>query len=205
MSAKQRTRRDVSALTGIPVKRLKQRNLTKHEWKLAMDAAGRISELKIITDETPAQNPSQIRAACNRVVSEYGRLDLIELDYFQLCQADKPTSNRVQDLEGISKELVTIIKDFDVPLIGTAQVTSKAIAQRATKEPDLTDVFGSSALLKDGYFISFIYRDEYYNPDTTTRPGQAELIVRAHRDGDTPRINLQFDGPTAQFRNLARS
>jgi replicative DNA helicase len=191
-------------MTGLSVKALKTRQLTPSQMARAYEAAGKISKLKLITEQAPAQSPSQIRAACNRVISQYGRLDLIEIDYFQLCQADKPTSNRVQDLEEISKALVTIIKDFDVPLVGTAQVTSKAIAQRSNKEPDLTDVFGSSALLKDGYFISFIHRDEYYNPETTTRPGEADLIVRAHRDGDTPRIKLQFDGPTAVFRALAR-
>ena len=29
----------------------------------------------------------------------------------------------------------------------------------------------------------FIYRDEYYNPETTERPGEAELIIAKHRNG----------------------
>lgn len=204
MTAKQRMRRDVAILTGISVKALKTKLLADHQWTVALDAVGKLSNLHLITDDTPAQCPSHIRSVCNRVMAEYGRIDLIELDYFQLCQADKPTSNYVADLMTISSQLVAIVKDFNVPLVGTAQVTSKQIDMRNNKEPHLSDVYGSTALIKDGYFISFIYRDEYYNPDTTQRPGEADLIVRAHRDGDTPRIALQFDGPTAQFRNLSR-
>lgn len=204
MSAKQRMRRDIAALTGIPVKALKTRDLQDREWPIVMDTVGQLSNLHMITDDTPSQNPNHIRSVCNRVMAEYGRIDLIELDYFQLCTADKPSNNEVQNLEQISKQMVAIVKDFNIPLIGTAQVTSKAIDQRGNKEPHLSDVFGSTALIKDGYFVGFIYRDEYYNPDTTERPGEADLIVRAHRDGDTPRIRLQFDGPTALFRNLAK-
>ena len=82
---------------------------------------------------------------------------------------------------------------------------SKSIGKRQDKRPQLDDVFGSSALAKEGYFIGMLYRDEYYNPDTTDRPHVAELIVRAHRDGPTPTLDFYFDGPTASFRNLKKN
>jgi replicative DNA helicase len=202
MSAKQRTRRDISMMTGIPITKLKRRDLTAEEMQRAFDAAGRLSQSALIIDQTPGVTPSQMRATINRVLLDYGRLDLIELDYFQLGDIDKPTANRVSDLETYSRNIAHIAREYSVPFIGTAQVLSKSIEQRGDKRPYLSDVFGSSALAKDGYMIAFIYRDEYYNPDTTERPNQGELIIRAHRDGDTPTIRLYFDGPTAQYRDL---
>lgn len=204
MSARQRTRRDVAMITKIPINRLRKRELSEYEMNQAFAAAGRLSELSLIIDETPGTTPSQIRATLNRVLMDYGRVDLVEVDYFQLGEVDEPTKNRVADLETFSRQLAHIAREYRVPVIGTAQVLSKSIEQRADKRPYLSDVFGSSALAKDGYLVAFLYRDEYYNPDTTEMPGMAELIIRAHRDGSTAVIDLAFHGPTAEYRDMAR-
>lgn len=204
MSARQRTRRDIAMMTKIPITALKQKHLTKEQWAKAFEAAGRLSECALIIDETPGIKPAQMRASLNRVLMDYGRIDLIEYDYFQLGEADTPSKNRVTDLEYISRQMANIAREYDAPVIGTAQVLSKAIDNRSNKRPLLSDVHGSAALAKDGYMIAFLYRDEYYNPDSTDTPNQGELMIRAHRDGDTPTIGLYFDGPTAEYRNLKK-
>ena len=169
--------------------------------QIAMETVGKLSETRMIIDDARGVTPSQIRATLHSTILKYGTVDLLEVDYFQLLEADKATSNRVSDLETISRKVVNIIGEFNVPMIMTAQVLSKSIDQRQEKRPNFSDIFGSSAPMKDAYFVSFLYRDEYYNPDTTSWPGEGELIVRAHRDGDTPTIGLVFDGPTATFKN----
>lgn len=204
MSARQRTRRDVAMMTGIPINKLKRRDLTQAEMGAAFQAAGRLGEVALRIDETPGITPSQMRASINRVLMDYGRIDLLELDYFQLGEVDKPTNNRVSDLETYSRNIAQIAREYNVPFVGTAQVLSKSIEQRSDKRPYLSDVFGSSALAKDGYLIAFLYRDEYYNPDSTERPNQADLIIRAHRDGSTGEVSLYFNGPTAHYRDLQR-
>jgi len=204
MSAKQRTRRDISVMTKIPIISLKRKTLTADERQRAYKAAGELSRLSLIIDDTPGITPGHIRSTLNRVLMQYGRVDLVEVDYWQLMNSDDPKNNRVQELEDISRGLVHVIRDFKVPLIATAQVLSKTIDNRHDKRPLLSDVHGSAALAKDAYFISFLYRDEYYNPDTTDSPGVAELIVRAHRDGGAPNIKFVFDGPTAKFYNAQK-
>lgn len=205
MSARQRTRRDVAMMTHIPINRLKARQLSELEMSQAFAAAGKLSELALVIDETPGITPSQMRATVNRVLLDYGRIDLVELDYFQLGEVDKPSNNRVSDLETYSRFLAQgLAREYSVPVIGTAQVLSKSIENRSDKRPILSDVFGSSALAKDGYLVGFLYRDEYYNPDSTDVPGMGELIIRAHRDGAPAVIDLAFHGPTAEYRDMAR-
>lgn len=203
MSARQRTRRDIAMMTGLSIEQLKRRELTSAQMSQAMAAAGRLSEAPLRIDETPGITPSKMRASLNRVLMDYGRIDLIELDYFQLGEVDKPTANRVSDLETYSRNIAQIAREYAVPIVGTAQVLSKSIEQRSDKRPYLSDVFGSSALAKDGYLIAFLYRDEYYNPDTTEMPNTAELIIRAHRDGSPGVIMLNFHPATSSFRNAA--
>lgn len=204
MSAKQRMRRDVSRLSKLSISQLKQRYLNEAEMKQAYECVAKINECRLAIDDRGALRPSQLRMSMSRVLMRYGRLDLVEVDYFQLMEPDDKNSNRVNELDSISRSIAQLAKGFDVPIVMTAQVVSKSIDTRKEKRPHLSDVYGSSSLQRDAYFIAFIYRDEYYNPDTTERPGIAEVIIRAHRDGATGQVDLYFNGPTASFRNLER-
>jgi replicative DNA helicase len=58
---------------------------------------------------------------------------------------------------------------------------------------------------EDAEVVIGIYRDEYYNPDTSERPGVAELILLKHRNGGLKTVDMFFDGPVPMFRPLARN
>lgn len=206
MDAKLRMRRDVAAITRIPIEKLKRRDLTEQERNDAFAAVELLRSLPLVTAEKPGIRPHEVKAALNQAYRKYGQVDLIEVDYWQKLEPDRGRDNNSGELEEISKALHNIIKDrrMAVPLIGTAQVLSKAISQRQNKRPQESDVFGSSSLMKDAYLMAYLYRDDYYNPDTTQRPNIAEVDVRLHRDGPTGVIDLYWHGPTATFRNLQR-
>ena len=51
--------------------------------------------------------------------------------------------------------------------------------------------------------VCFLYRDEYYNPDTEKK-NQAELIVSKHRNGSTGTVDLSWLGMYTKFANLEK-
>ena len=48
----------------------------------------------------------------------------------------------------------------------------------------------------------FVYRDEYYNPDTKDQ-GIAEVIVGKNRGGEVGTAKLTFVGAHTSFENIA--
>ena len=118
-------------------------------------------------------------------------------------QAEHPTSNRVQEVSEISRELKGLARELDVPVIAAAQL-SRAVESRQNKRPQLSDLRDSGSIEQDADVVMFIYRDDYYNPDNSERPNIAEVNVAKHRNGPTGAIDLFWHGKLATFRNLHR-
>jgi replicative DNA helicase len=202
MSAEQLIQRMVSTETHIDSQRLRRGDLHENEWELFYQAIGRLSEAPIFIDDTPSISPLQLRTKCRRLYAEYG-LDMIMIDYLQLMQADRANNNRVQEISEISRGLKALARELDVPVIAASQL-SRAVEQRQNKRPILSDLRESGSIEQDADVVIFIYRDEYYNPDTSERPNIAEISVAKHRNGPTGTVDLFWHGKLATFRNLQR-
>lgn len=202
MSGEQLVQRMIAAETKIDSQRLRRGQLADHEWPIFMEAIGRLSEARIFIDDTPSITPNQLRTKCRRLYAEHG-LDMVIIDYLQLMQAERTTNNRVQEISEISRGLKGLARELDVPVLAAAQL-SRAVEQRQDKRPLLSDLRDSGSIEQDADIVMFIYRDEYYNPDTTERPNIAELNIAKHRNGPTGAIDLYWHGKLATFRNLQR-
>lgn len=62
----------------------------------------------------------------------------------------------------------------------------------------------SGALEQDADVVMFVYREEYYEPETD-RKGEADIMVEKHRNGPTGTIALTFAGQYTRFENFART
>jgi replicative DNA helicase len=185
MSGEQLVQRMIAAETRIDSQRLRRGDLGDHEWAIFLEALGRLSESRIFIDDTPSITPMQLRTKCRRLHAEHG-LDMVMIDYLQLMQAEHPTSNRVQEVSEISRELKGLARELDVPVVAAAQL-SRAVEQRQNKRPLLSDLRDSGSIEQDADVVMFIYRDDYYNQDNSERPNVAEV-----------------NGQLATFRNLHR-
>lgn len=202
MSGEQLVQRMVAAETRIDSQRLRRGQLQEQEWPIFLEAIGRLSETKIFIDDTPSITPLQLRTKCRRLYAEHG-LDMIMLDYLQLMQAERTSNNRVQEISEISRSLKGLARELDVPVV-TASQLSRAVESRQDKRPQLSDLRDSGSIEQDADVVMFIYRDEYYNPETTDRPNIAEVSVAKHRNGPTGVVDLYWHGKLASFRNLRR-
>jgi replicative DNA helicase len=202
MSGEQLVQRMISAETRIDSQRLRRGDVREQEWPIFMEAVGRLSETRIFIDDTPSITPMQLQTKSRRLYAEHG-LDMIMIDYLQLMQAERSFSNRVQEISEISRALKSLARELDVPVVAAAQL-SRAVEQRQEKRPMLSDLRDSGSIEQDADVVMFIYRDEYYNPDSTDRPNIAEISVAKHRNGPTGTIDLYWHGKLATFRNLQR-
>ena len=202
MSAEQLVQRMIAAETRIDSQRLRRGDLHEHEWPIFMEAVGRLSETRLFIDDTPGLTPTQLRAKSRRVYAEHG-IDLIMVDYLQLMQTNRSNPNRVQEISEISRSLKGLARELDVPVLAAAQL-SRAVEQRQDKHPVLSDLRDSGSIEQDADVVMFIYRDEYYNPDTTEKPNIAEVTIAKHRNGPTAAVDLYWHGKLATFRNLQR-
>ncbi len=176
--------------------------LLESEMPVFYETIGRLSESHIFIDDTPGVTPRDLRTKCRRLYAEHG-IDLVMVDYLQLMQSDHSNNNRVQEISEISRGLKLLARELDVPVVAAAQL-SRAVESRQDKHPMLSDLRDSGSIEQDADIVMFIYRDEYYNPETTERPNIAEISIAKHRNGPTGSIDLYWHSQLATFNNLQR-
>lgn len=182
----------------IETGRLRSGRIAAHEWERLGHAIASLSEAQIYVDDTPGITVEEIRTKVRALSAAHG-LGMIIIDYLQIMGGTG--ENRVLELSKITRELKTIAREFNVPVIALSQL-SRGVESRTNKRPMMSDLRESGSLEQDADLIVMLYRDEYYNPDTPDR-GVAEVIITKHRDGPTGTVRLLFDPQFTQFKNLA--
>ena len=150
--------------------------------------------------DTPALSPGELRARARRLKREHD-LGLIVIDYLQLMQVPGNKENRATEISEISRGLKALAKELDIPVVALSQL-NRSLEQRTDKRPVMADLRESGAIEQDADVIIFIYRDEYYNPDSSDK-GTAEIIIGKQRNGPTGTIRLTFLGHYTKFANYA--
>ena len=171
--------------------------------KLA-SASGILSEAPIYIDDTPGISIMEIRAKCRKLKMEKD-IGLIVIDYLQLIQgsSNKRNASREQEISEISRSLKILAKELDVPVIALSQLSRAAEQRKDDHRPMLSDLRESGAIEQDADIVMFIYREDYYNPETENK-NVAEIILAKHRGGSTGTVNLAWLSNYTKFANLQR-
>ncbi|MCL2565274.1 MAG: replicative DNA helicase [Defluviitaleaceae bacterium] len=201
MSKIQIVNRLLCAVAKVDSQNLRTGNLDSSDWSKIVAALGPLSEAPLYIDDTPGITVGELRAKCRRLKMEKG-LELIIIDYLQLMSGSRRNENRQQEVSEISRNLKAIAREMDAPVIALSQL-SRAVESRGDKRPMLSDLRESGAIEQDADMVMFIYRDEYYNPESEKR-GQAEIIIAKHRNGPTGTVDLRFIDKYTRFESLER-
>jgi replicative DNA helicase len=200
MSSEQLVQRLIAQETGIDSQRLRTGKLEDDEWPLFAHALEVLGDTVIFLDDTPALTPLQLRTKCRRLHLEF-QLDLILVDYLQLMSSGVRSENRVQEVSYISRNIKVLARELNVPVLAAAQL-SRAIEQRADKEPQLSDLRESGSLEQDADIVMFIHRPELYEKDTL-KQNLAQIKIAKHRNGPVGTVELIFRSNIAKFENAA--
>jgi replicative DNA helicase len=166
--------------------------LPPEEYLRITQEVARLGMAPLFIDDSASPSLREIRAKMRRLKVKYN-IGLIIIDYIQLLEnADERRSeNRQQEVSQISRGLKTMAREFNVPVIALSQL-NRSVDARDDHRPRMSDLRESGALEQDADLILFLYRDEYYNKESTTNKNMAEVIVGKHRNGPTGDVKLAF-------------
>ncbi|HIR50915.1 MAG TPA: replicative DNA helicase [Candidatus Avoscillospira avicola] len=191
MSREQLAMRLLSNESFVDNQKLLTGRLTEEEWTKISIASSALSQTDIRVDDNPSISVAEMNAKCRRL----DNLGLVLIDYLQLMTSagtgqTSNNANRVQVVSDISRALKIMAKELNVPVICLSQL-SRANESRTDKRPMLSDLRESGAIEQDADEVLFIYRDDYYHPDTPEK-NVAEIIVAKNRHGETGTVKLQW-------------
>lgn len=201
MSKEQLALRLLCTESNISSHRLRTGNLHQNAWEQISTAIDRLSMAPIYIDDSSSVSTAEIRAKARRLSAELKGLGLIVIDYLQLMEG--PGETRTMELSKITRSLKGIARELNVPMIALSQL-SRSVESRQTKRPLLSDLRESGSIEQDADIVMFIYRDEYYNPDTKDI-NMAEIIISKYRNGPTGTCKVYFNKNTTYFGNLQDS
>ncbi|HLM78755.1 MAG TPA: replicative DNA helicase [Rubrobacteraceae bacterium] len=216
MSKEQLVQRLISQITRIKTQDLRSGNVKAEDWPKLVRGVAEVGRAPIWIDDSAGITLMEIRAKVRRLASRLhaqtsadgqssAPLSLVVVDYLQLMVgslAGNRSENRQQEIAEISRGLKVLARDLNVPVLAIAQL-SRAVEQRHDKRPLLSDLRDSGAIEQDADMVMFLYRDEYYNPDSDDK-GIAEVIIGKHRNGPTGKVQLAWLEQYTKFASLAR-
>lgn len=171
-------------------------------WAKVTNAVGGLKELDgfLEIDDASSQTVLDLRIQCKKLVKKRGKLNMILVDYLQIMSGGK-AENRTQEISNISKGLKALAKEFDCPVIALSQLSRK-VEERADKRPINSDLRESGSIEQDADLIMFVYRDEYYNPNSPDK-GLAEINIGKQRNGPLGKVGAVFQGQFNAFLPMA--
>jgi replicative DNA helicase len=197
----------------VDVSKIRSGNIGKDDWINLTESASKLGHLPLWLDDTPAIGLLDVRARVRRLQAEIARrstdgpkaerLGLVAIDYLQLMSGRQGAQSREQEISELSRGLKQLAKEMGVAVIALSQLNRSVETRTAGhKRPQLSDLRESGAIEQDADAIMFIYRDDYYNPEST-EPDTAELILSKQRNGPTGTIKLRFNKACTRFENRA--
>ncbi|MBR4723569.1 MAG: replicative DNA helicase [Clostridia bacterium] len=169
------------------------------DWARLGKVLDKIASAPLYIDDSSNITVSEIHAKCQRIKQVHG-LSMVVIDYLQLMRDDTHTESRQVEISAISRALKIMSKELDVPVIALSQL-SRANEARKDKRPMLSDIRESGAIEQDADMVIFIYRDDYYNPDTNDK-NIAEINIAKHRTGEVGTFKLGWQGKYTKFVNV---
>jgi replicative DNA helicase len=199
MVAKELSMRLLSSRAKVDSKRIRTKNFLESDLRNIGGAVKDLSSYPIFINDSGESTILDIQSQCRKIQAEQG-LGMIVIDYLQLMSSHNKALSREQQISEMSRGLKTLAKELECPVVALSQL-NRGVESRPNKRPNTADLRESGAIEQDADIVMFVYRDEYYNPDTK-EPGVAEIIVGKNRGGETGTAKLAWVGQYTSFENL---
>lgn len=206
MSTQQLVQRMLCSRARVNMKKIRSGMLARAEHGKLNDAAAALSESSIFIDDTASLTIFELRAKARRMRDRH-RIELIAIDYLQLCRSTsrRGQDNRQIEIAEISSGIKALAKELEIPIIVLAQLNRQP-EQRGGGKPRMSDLRESGSLEQDADVVALLVRPEVYEEDEDARSemaGKAELLIAKQRNGPIGEIPLTFIKEYTRFENAA--
>ena len=199
MSSNQLIHRIFSSRGLIPMFNLKSGNLDDAHTQKLIKVSNKLSQSKLLINDE-ISNLMSLRSIARKLKRE-NDIKLIIIDYLQLLEGTR-RENRNLEISEISRSLKILAKELDIPIIALSQL-SRSVESRQVKKPMLSDLRESGSLEQDADIVMFLYREDYYNPETENK-NITDVIIAKNRNGPTGTIPVYFHKEYVRFQDLAK-
>ncbi|WP_304066388.1 replicative DNA helicase [Megamonas hypermegale] len=200
MSSSQLLQRIFSSYGIIPYENMKTGNLNNAEWDQLIKISDAVAASQLVINDTVGLNVMNIRSIARKLKREKD-IELIIIDYLQLIQSAK-RENRNQEISEISRALKLLARELDIPIIALSQL-SRSVESRQNKKPMLSDLRESGSLEQDADVVMFLYREDYYEPETENK-NITDVIIAKHRNGPIDTTKVFFHKDYVRFQDLVK-
>ena len=204
MNTKQITNRILASMSGVSLKKLKDKTVDESEIKEVSRNLGRFEKLNLSILDCMNTNFDVIMNEIKKI-HEKNPFDLIVIDYLTLMHAKGHTSKNLE-VEYMANKLKTLSKELDTCVVILAQL-SRDVEKRADKRPVVSDLRDSGGIEQASNIVMFLYRDDYYNQsgdENKEKLSILETIIRKNRDGDIGTVCLAYNRITQEIRTVKR-
>ncbi|MFS0823187.1 replicative DNA helicase [Bacillus sp. 1P02SD] len=169
-----------------------QKMLSQSQKDRWADVIGYLNQTNIQIFDGAGQTVSEMRAKTRKILHQFPNMKpIIFIDYLTLIRpSELYGGNAHLQVTEISRNLKTMAKDFDCPVICLAQL-NRSVETRAEKRPMMSDIRESGSIEQDADVILFLYREKYY--DKETEDPFLEIICSKNRNGPVGTIQVTYN------------
>ena len=200
MSKAELVKRQIAGVSRVDFESIRTSNIADDDWHDVISAANKLSQLPIFYNDSGRLTIDELCAIAEtkKLTKNIG---LVIIDYLQLIKSVERADMREREVANISRELKTLARTLDIPVICLAQL-NRECEKRMPPKPRLSDLRESGAIEQDADIVGFLYRPYVYSKDADQH--EAHFIIAKSRNTRTGTIKLVFDGSIQVFNSAVR-
>lgn len=196
MSKEEITRIFIGMESGLPKRALKALDFTAEQWGQFVKGAGVFGGWNThVIDDFPSLTPIQLRRRLRTLVqAQREQIDAVIIDGLWLMEDTFRAAERHEAVRNITRDLIQVARDFDVPIYITHQYNGDAY-KRNEKRPQLHDLAESAGVRRNAQVVLGLYRDSYYGINRFQDVSEVHVLKDRNGSGAQGRhVDFVFDG-----------
>ena len=174
------------------------------DWNNFSMAMGIVSNLNLHIFDKSGQTVQEIRSQVKKLQRQYPNVPmLIQIDYLQLIRSTGRFESKNIEVGEITRSLKELARETNSPVYLLSQL-NRGVESRQDKRPLMSDIRDSGSIEQDADVIEFLYRDNYYNPDSN-KQNILEVIIAKQRNGAVGTVELYYQKEFNLFTGLEKN